>query len=278
MNSKDKSQNNVAIILLMLATLIAALFSVFIGLSNKKEVELPKPVEIVEPVFENISKDGSFVVTKEGISKDFSKKKNVKIEWYTDFLCPDCARAYNGLKEFLGESLEKDEIEVKFHVLNYLPQYSPENYPLNSASWVTGVAEHEPGKIITYMDILANDKTDIKERTGQYFASKATEVGISKESIKEIEKNLFNFKAVVNGASVGIRQRKDLLEKSLTGDRMFVPFILVNNGKALPGETENVVEDLIAPIKRAIENKETLEVIPEKSLEDNCEPGQKGCS
>ena len=248
---QSKENNKTIRIFLILLSIMTFLFVLFIyKTSSDNRINTMK--------FNNISEDGSFVVVDNKIQKDFSDEKNVKIEWYTDLLCPDCERAHRGLKDFLSNAINKKEVEIKFYPLNYLPQHSDNDYPLNSASWILGIAEYSPEETMLFIDTLFADRTDLLDRDAQYFYNTAISIGVKKENVRKIEDSMFTLKAIVNNNSVGIRQRKDLLALSPTKDRMFVPFIIINQEKSLIGESKEIEKDLIAPIKESIKNKETM--------------------
>ncbi|HHU08149.1 MAG TPA: thioredoxin domain-containing protein [Clostridiaceae bacterium] len=208
------------------------------------------------PKFENISNDGDFVVYRGGVAKNFTGRKNVKLEWYTDALCPDCTRAHTTTEDFIFGQIDSGSIEIKFHVLNFLPQYSPEGYSLRAASWVLGAAEFAPDNIKDFMSLVfAESDVEIPARDDVYFKELAKQADISQENIDLIEKNLFLLEAMVNKASVGIRQNQNLINMS-PEERMFVPFIFVSGktDSALRGEAEDTQTEIIDPIQSLLDN------------------------
>ncbi|HHV42647.1 MAG TPA: thioredoxin domain-containing protein [Clostridiaceae bacterium] len=261
--------------IIAMAIVIVALL-VVIGLLINKNQNLKKDAILNSeglPEFENISEDGYFVLHKEGVAKDFSGKKSLKLEWYTDGLCPDCTRAHTRTEEFLYDKIDNGIIEIKFHILNFLPQHSPEDYPLRLAIWNLGVAEYAPDRIKEFMNIIYQEENPVplEDRDENYFLDKAKEAEIPQEAIDKIIKNKFVLEAVVNKASVGIRQNKDLIEMS-PHERMFVPFIFVSGEKmALQGESEDTDKEIIEPIQKYIDD---MKLVP--CPED--EEGDSGCN
>ncbi len=207
-----------------------------------------------QPKFENISDKGDFVVYRGGVAKNFTGRGNIKLEWYTDALCPDCTHAHTTTEDFIFEKIENGSLEIKFHVLNFLPQYSPEGYPLRAAAWTLGIAEFAPDNIKEFMSLVfAENDVEISARDDAYFMDLAEQAEVSRGNISLIEKNLFVLEAMVNKASVGIRQNEDLIAIS-PEERMFVPFIFVSGSseQAFRGEAEDTQAEIIDPIQKLI--------------------------
>lgn len=206
---------------------------------------------------EQISLDNaSFVVTKDGVSKDFSNNdKIVKIEWYTDPLCPDCTRAHTQTHDFINKQIEDGKLEVKYHTLNFLPKYSKTGYSLRASSWIMGVANFSPGNIHEFMNLIMdeNQSTDPDKRDNEYIKGLAIKSGISNENIKKIENSMDLLKVSVNRASENIRNNEELLKRSNNG-KMFVPFIFISDKEecALDGENEDTKCNIQEPIEKFI--------------------------
>lgn len=211
------------------------------------------------PEFQNISEEGYFILTKDGVTSEFSESEEIlKLEWYMDALCPDCCRAHKNTKELVAEKMEEGVLEIKYFPLNFLPQHSENDYPLHAAAWTLGVAEYAPESIVPFMDLLfAFDENEEDEARNdrlndEFIENCAREAGVSDEASEQIVDAMYFLKATVNGASVGIRENKELLEKS-PEDRVFVPFIYTDLlSKALDGESEDAA-DLLDPINTLIE-------------------------
>ena len=73
------------------------------------------------PEFKHISENGYFVVYKDGVARDFSGQRNIKLEWYTDGLCPDCTRAHSRAEDFIYEKINNGSMEVKYHLSTSCP-------------------------------------------------------------------------------------------------------------------------------------------------------------
>lgn len=246
MNKQKKLQTALAVLVVLLLIVIG--FLVYRGYEREKDGLLDSNGQ---PKFENISDTGDFVVYKGGVAKNYTGRKNIKLEWYTDALCPDCTRVHTTTENFIFERIDNGTLEIKFHVLNFLPQYSPEDYPLRAAAWVLGAAEFAPDNIKEFMSIVfAASDVEIAERDDTYLKELAKQAGISRDNINLIEKNLFLLEAMVNKASVGIRQNRSLIEIS-PEERMFVPFIFVSGStdQALKGEAEDTQSEIIDPIQ-----------------------------
>lgn len=216
--------------------------------------------------------NSSFVVTKDGLVKDFSNNdKIVKIEWYTDPLCPDCARAHTQTHDFINKQVEEGKLEVKYHTLNFLPKYSKTNYPLRASSWIMGVVNFSPDNIHEFMNLIMdeNQTTEPDKRDDEYIKSIALKSGVSNENIKKIENSMDLLKNSVNKASENIRENKELLKRSNSG-KMFVPFIFISDKEecALDGENEDTKCNIQDPIEKMIKELEIKPCDESKPCED----------
>lgn len=242
------------------ATVIIITAIVVLFFKSPQKVETPSKKEYV-----NINKDGSFVVKGRNkevtVAKDFTKStsKNLKqFEWYTDVYCPDCTRAHNASKEYIDETIKDGKLEIKFHILNFLPHVTDSNdYSLETASWLIAIAEKYPNKILDAMNLLYNDEFKDKFKESkllnedilEYLTSKTK--FLSEKEAKYIYDNIEDFENTVNRGSVGIRRDKNLKELSPDKEqRVFVPFIYnIEDKKVLDGENEDAETHILKPLK-----------------------------
>lgn len=228
-----------------------------------------KSPEKAEPIsFDN----SSFVMTKNGISKDFTDdNKIVKIEWYTDPMCPDCTRAHTQTHDFINKQIEEGKLEVKYHTLNFLPKYSKTGYPLRASSWIMGVANFSPDNIHEFMNLIMdeNQSTEPDKRDDEYIKSLAIKSGVGDENIKKIENSMDLLKVSVNRASENIRNNEELLKRSNSG-QMFVPFIFISDKEecALDGENTDTKCNIQEPIEKMIRELEIKPCDETKPCED----------
>lgn len=270
MEKKDKSLVICKILIAILAVVLVVCFVMLIKAPNNKEaakIERNEGGQVVvkRDSFNHINYDGSFVVRKaEGkdfeVVKDFSENKDKVIrqfEWYQDPLCPDCKRAYNGTNEYVKEAVKNGDIEIKYHILNFLPHATENNYSLSVSSWLIGIAEEMPENLYKALDIVEKEefvkeivsRTDIsKEVYNKFIELKLAD----KEALDKIYYNLERYENAVNRGSVGIRKFKKWKDISGKEDGTFyVPFIYnINNGtKALLGESEDVEKEILQPLQ-----------------------------
>ncbi len=248
------SKYKTAVIVLAVVVVLQIFALGYLILQNRNLKEAVADAESL-PEFKHISENGYFVVYKGGVARDFSGQRNIKLEWYTDGLCPDCTRAHSRAEDYIYEKINNGSMEVKYHPLNFLPQYSPEDYPLRTAVWTLGVAEYAPEQIQPFMTLLYREDNDVPlaDRNDAYLVDMARQAGVSDTAIAEVEDNWFVLEAIVNKASVGIRQNKSLIEISPL-ERVFVPFIFVDGHQALMGESEDTDKDIIEPIQKIIDD------------------------
>lgn len=198
--------------------------------------------------FKNINEDGSFVLTKTGLEKDFTDKKNTKITWYTDTRCPDCTRASSNSEKYIKKSIKDGKVEVKYYPLALLEKKS--KYSLDGAVAILGVAEYEPEKIQEFLSLMEDDKgQDIKERNVAFIKENYQKAKISEDAQNKIKANKMKFENLVKHTTT--------LAKEKYKDDFFVPFILVNDSEEpLEGESEDTEKDIVGPIQKAIKDLE----------------------
>lgn len=255
---------NLAIIILII---VAACLRVYSPQDTKETVKYDDNGQVIvqRDEFKNINYDGSFVV-KAGeneaftIGKEFSDNKDKTIrqfEWYEDLLCPDCRRAYSGTRDYVKSATKEGDIEVKYHILNFLPHATENNYSLILAAWITGIVEESPENFYKALDIVEEDKfieaavtkSDVAKAVYDEFIDKKL---ADKKVLDKVYYNLQKYESAVNRSSVGIRKFKKWKDLSPKEDgTFFVPFIYnVNNGtKALIGESENTEKDILQPLQ-----------------------------
>lgn len=212
-----------------------------------------------------INEDGSYVVTKDGIKSDFSKEDNQKIIWYSDFLCPDCHRAYNNSHEFIKNIINEGKLEVKYYPLGFLNKYVDNEYSTRSAAWNLGIVEYSPESVENFVTQLSEDSVKVEDADEKFLEEVAKKSGVSDLNIKKIKEKMEDYKAIVEKSTKSFVDNEEY--KKLTKDgRMFVPFIIVD-GKVLNGESEDVDNEIINPIK---------DMIPDVS--DCGDEDEKGCT
>lgn len=215
--------------------------------------------------YQNINRDGSFVVKgRNGIikvDKDFTKSstKDIKqIEWYSDAYCPDCMRAHGAASEYINESITNGDMEVKFHILNFLPYVTDNNeYSLDAAAWLIGIAENYPTRILKAIDIFYTDtfkerfkeSTKFNEDIKEYLINEAKL--LNEKEAELIYNDIENLENTVNRGSVGIRRNKELKELSPDEEkRVFVPFIYnIKDKEVLDGENEDAETHILKRLK-----------------------------
>lgn len=194
-------------------------------------------------VYNNINKDGSFVITSDGIKKDFTETDNTKITWYTDTRCPDCIRTSSALSDYINKEVKNNNLEVKYYPVALLEKKS--EYSLDGAIAILGVEEYEPNKLVDFVKAIndSND-TDVKERNSSYIQETYDKVGIDKKTQNNIKKNEKKLENLVKNST--------MLAKDKYKEKFFVPYILVNdNEEPLEGESKDP-NDVLEPIKNAI--------------------------
>lgn len=219
-----------------------------------------EPEENEEVTFEVIS-DGSFTVTKDGIQKDFTDEDNLKIEWYSDALCPDCCHAHQETEDFFSEKIAEGIIEIKYFPVAILSEHSEDNYCLNAAVWVLGVAEFDPEHAMEFMSAVFDEdfhpgfEDEVEKRPTEAFVELAKKSDVAEDAITKILDHLDPIKEFVNIHSENYRDNEHL--KALSPDvekRVFVPFIVVNDQVALSGEDEDTDKFILEPIQKMIDN------------------------
>lgn len=199
---------------------------------------------------QRVNDDGSYVLTKDGIQKDFSSKNNQKITWYEDFTCPDCARVHNQTHDYINKLLEEDKVEIKFYPIGLLNKYLNNKYSSRSATWSLSIAQNYPEKLMEFKDELYTEERDKNTLDDDFFKEVLKEIGLNDNDLSKVEKDLEKYRKTVDESTQKAINDKELIK--LGGkDKLFVPFILID-GKVLNGESENVKDDVIAPMDKMI--------------------------
>lgn len=230
-------------------------------------ITLPLHLETVDN--EISEKKAYFVLTKDGIKDEFSGKTK-EVRYYTDFFCPDCVRVHEKAGKQLQEKVNKGEIEIKIYPLNYLSHHTDE-FSLKAAYWTLGTSYWQPDKTLDFIDKLYKiDKEEkLKYQDDKQFEELAKSVGINKTTINKIKNNQILLENKINKQSVNIRKNKELLSHS-PNERMYVPYIIIDNGIALDGENENVKEAVLDKFETNTNTNNRLD------LSEDCQPG-KSC-
>ena len=207
--------------------------------------------------FTNINEDGTFVMTGDGVVKEFTKEKNLKIHWYTDPYCPDCIRTHTKTDDFLRQELKDKKIEIMYHPLNFLSNKTITNYSLKSSAWIAGIADKSPNKVMDFMKKLYDleIRDSLKDSVeDEDFYKIALSIGVLRADTDFILTNMKSYKEAVNLGSNGLRTNKELTSKTSDG-RFFVPFIYEEGtNDVLFGEEENTEEYVVNPLKEKLQN------------------------
>lgn len=215
----------------------------FFSTHSKKELTLT-----------NINEDGSFVLSKTQVGKEFSSDEAIrKFNWYLDPYCSDCIRVHSISHDAVEKTRQNGELEIKYHPLNFTSHKS-HDYSLIASSILIGIADNEknPQVVSDFMHKLFNSEfkkdfhslsnTEIKDAI--FKLAKASNV--SDATIRKVSKYLKDYEFIINQASVNIRRYDKWKEISDKEDKTFyVPFIYQEGKKALNGETENPLEDIV---------------------------------
>lgn len=205
-------------------------------------------------ILTNINEDGSFVLSKDKISWNFSKDEAIrKFNWYLDPYCPDCIRVHSISHDAVEKARQSGELEIKYHPLNFTSHKS-HDYSLIASAILIGVADNEknPQVVDNFMHKLFNEefKKDFKHLTNPQISDAifklAKASNVSDATIRKVSKHLKDYEFIINKASVNIRRYDKWKEISDKEDKTFyVPFIYQEGKKALNGETENPLEDIV---------------------------------
>lgn len=202
------------------------------------------------------------------VKKDFTEKDNPKLHLYTDALCGDCADFQKNVGEFILSKVREGKVELKIHPLNFLSQYSEDNYPLRSASLILSVAEEAPDRIPAFLNNLYNrDFKPNKEaplKSDEDLLKLLEQSGVANPL--SVLKKSESYKETVEKNSSEIREREDLIKHSPKG-KMFVPFVYEDKAgsMALLGESKKFTRDIINPILQML--KETTWTLPISDLD-----------
>lgn len=184
--------------------------------------------------------DGSFVLTADGVKEDFTDKNNRKYDWYFDPYCMDCVKVEEKTKDLVREKILNEEIEIKYHPLNFLSRSRGNN---GYSEFVSAEILH----IAKYGD--TRETLDFMSKVMTEDALKNIKLGkTTKEEVVGGFPNLPKQKDIeqVNRASLNIRRDPDLMARSPKEDHSFyTPFIFRSDkkdSKAYVTETDDLTE------------------------------------
>ena len=259
----------------LLATLL--LFSILlVGCHNDKVVEQEK-LDTRAEMFNNINEDGSFVLTKNGVQKEFSDNKHIKkVHYYFDVLCGDCQRVHKEAGEFLEENIKNGNIEIMYHPTLYInTAKKPETEEFRNARR-NELTYDIMYTVLNYPNDL--DKIfEIMENSFELAGDKEAKEIRSEEEVHKTEKILSDLYSdeyyYFREKALNMLPKRDELVnseklKSLSWKEektMFVPFIYVEGQKSLDGENESVEEGVVKPLEGIINS-----IVPCETEETDC--------
>ena len=205
--------------------------------------------------YNNINDDGTFVLTKDGIKKDFTNTRK-KLDWYSDPYCDDCIAMHEKVFKDIKGKVQNGELEVKIHELNFLAHRQTTNYSLRNSAYILGIAEYEPDRLLDALDVFYSKRFKEvwkNENNNNGFKAVSSVLGLNENTLKKVIQNQAEFEKLVNKNSRGIRYDQKMKDLSPTGS-MFTPFIVPEGGKALDAEKVEDKDKVLEQITNVDEN------------------------
>ena len=205
--------------------------------------------------YNNINDNGTFVLTKEGIKKDFTNTRK-KLDWYSDPYCDDCIAMHEKVFKDIKGKVQNGELEVKIHELNFLAHRQTTNYSLRNSAYILGIAEYEPNRVLDALDIFYSKRFKEvwkNENNHNGFKALSSVLGLKDNTVKKVLQSQSEFEKLVDKNSRGIRYDQKMKDLSPTGS-MFTPFIVPEGGKALDAEKVEDKDKVLEQITNVDEN------------------------
>jgi protein-disulfide isomerase len=187
-----------------------------------------------------LTKDGAFVVTKDGVVKDpatvVSKLgKNVKIvDTYVDLNCPGCGAVDRSLNRYYQQYLENGKIALRVHLIAFLNNVSSDQYSERAANAVYRMLDVAPDKTLDYMTYLLSDGVqpgegaEYKSFTDKDLQAAAVKVGVDQGKVSTLTDKKYD--TYVTNVTTYVVNDKDLWKENATS--FTTPIVLVD-GKQL---------------------------------------------
>lgn len=181
----------------------------------------------------------------------------VKVELYTDFMCPACGRLERSLGPRLQEAVDAGQIRLVLHPVAFLDQMSPDGcYSTNTAAALAWVADHDAAHLLAVHRALYEQGFQPEEGSGKTVGKEAigaqlVKAGMDKDAAEQALAG--DYEPWVAKATSYTMLRKDLRTRMDDGtERFSTPTLVVGNRRvALQKDADAMVKTFDDAVKAA---------------------------
>lgn len=157
----------------------------------------------------------------------------VKVELYTDFMCPACGRLERGLGPRLQEAVDAGQIRLVLHPVAFLDQVSPDHYSTRTAAALAWVADHDAAHLLAvhralYEQGFQPEEGSRKPVGKEILKAQLVKAGLDQDAAEQALAG--DYEPWVNKATTYTTLRKDLRTHMDDGtERFSTPTLVVGN-------------------------------------------------
>lgn len=157
----------------------------------------------------------------------------VKVELYTDFMCPACGRLERSLGSRLQEAVDAGQIRLVLHPVAFLDQVSPDHYSTRTAAALAWVADHDAAHLLAvhralYEQGFQPEEGSRKPVGKEILKAQLVKAGLDQDAAEQALAG--DYEPWVNKATTYTTLRKDLRTHMDDGtERFSTPTLVVGN-------------------------------------------------
>ena len=182
----------------------------------------------------------------------------VKVELYTDFMCPACGRLERSLGPRLQEAVDAGQIRLVLHPVAFLDQVSPDHYSTRAAAALAWVADHDAAHLLAVHRALYEQGFQPEEGSGKTVGKEAigaqlVKAGMDKDAA--VQALAGDYEPWVAKATSYTMLRKDLRTRMDDGtERFSTPTLVVGNRRVAlqkdAGATVKAFDDAVKAARK----------------------------
>ncbi|WEV71936.1 thioredoxin domain-containing protein [Bifidobacterium sp. ESL0790] len=151
-----------------------------------QDANSPQALSEAYTALQNVSQKPAGATKQGGLPAYNKAKRNPQaptVEIYEDFLCPYCAKLARQLEPTLIRLQDAGQINLEFHVVNFLDTPSTNRYSTRTASAVAYVSAHDPEHVAPFVSALFEkgfqpDENKYKDVSDEQIAKQAVKAGV----------------------------------------------------------------------------------------------------
>lgn len=182
----------------------------------------------------------------------------VKVELYTDFMCPACGRLERGLGPRLQEAVDAGQIRLVLHPVAFLDQVSPDHYSTRTAAALAWVADHDAAHLLAvhralYEQGFQPEEGSRKPVGKEILKAQLVKAGLDQDAAEQALAG--DYEPWVNKATTYTTLRKDLRTHMDDGtERFSTPTLVVGNRRVAlqkdAGATVKTFDDAVKAARK----------------------------